>query len=429
MQFFHRIVFMSLFRAEVYQARQNRWTGRIVLTRPFSFTFLTICAALLALALVLFTIFGSYTDKTSVEGQLLPRLGVARVYPPEAGIITAVHVADGDMVNAGDALFTLSTSRYDGSGNVQARLAAEAELKKTLAEQEIQRQQRIQENERKALQDSLARLQEQRKHVKQKIAAQAQRVTLAEQIVAKQRRLVREKAVSEVEKMRSEGALLELRTDLETFKREEAALARDIGEQQSTLANLPARQQTEISQLERAAAAYKQEVLDYSLRGEQTIRAAASGRVNALNAEAGQQVDPARLLLSIVPQDAELVVQLYVPSRAIGFIAPEDRVILRYQAYPYQKFGHAEGRILSIVETALGKQELSGLGVVFSNPALLNEPAYLVRVKPDKASINVYGKEKPLHIGMVVEADILHERKRLYEWILEPLYGIADKWQ
>ena len=429
MQFFHRIVFMSLFRAEVYQAKQNRWTGRIVLTRPFSFTFLTICAALLALALVLFTIFGSYTDKTSVEGQLLPRLGVARVYPPEAGIITAVHVADGDMVNAGDALFTLSTSRYDGSGNVQARLAAEAELKKTLAEQEIQRQQRIHENERQALQGSLARLQEQRKHVKQKIAAQAQRVTLAEQIVAKQRRLVREKAVSEVEKMRSEEALLELRTDLETFKREEAALARDIGEQQSTLANLPARQQTEISQLERAAAAYKQEVLDYSLRGEQTIRAAASGRVNALNAEAGQQVDPARLLLSIVPQDAELVVQLYVPSRAIGFIAPEDRVILRYQAYPYQKFGHAEGRILSIAETALGKQELSGLGVVFSNPALLNEPAYLVRVKPDKASINVYGKEKPLHIGMVVEADILHERKRLYEWILEPLYGIADKWQ
>lgn len=373
--------------------------------------------------------FGSYTDKTSVEGQLLPRLGVARVYPPEAGIITAVHVADGDMVNAGDALFTLSTSRYDGSGNVQARLAAETELKKTLAEQEIQRQQRIHENERKALQGSLARLQEQRKHVKQKIAAQAQRVTLAEQIVAKQRRLVREKAVSEVEKMRSEGALLELRTDLETFKREEAALARDIGEQQSTLANLPARQQTEISQLERAAAAYKQEVLDYSLRGEQTIRAAASGRVNALNAEAGQQVDPARLLLSIVPQDAELVVQLYVPSRAIGFIAPEDKVILRYQAYPYQKFGHAEGRILSIAETALGKQELSGLGVVFSNPALLNKPAYLVRVKPDKATINVYGKEQPLHIGMVVEADILHERKRLYEWILEPLYSIADKWQ
>ncbi|EHM55076.1 hypothetical protein HMPREF9080_00974 [Cardiobacterium valvarum F0432] len=36
--------------------------------------------------------------------------------------------------------------------------------------------------------------------------------------------------------MRSEGALLELRTDLKTFKREEAALARDIGEQQSTLA-------------------------------------------------------------------------------------------------------------------------------------------------------------------------------------------------
>ena len=105
MQFFHHIVFMSLFRAEVYQAKQNRWTGRIVLTRPFSFTFLTICAVLLALALVLFTIFSSYTDKTSVEGQLLPRLGVARVYPPEAGIITAVHVAEGEIYFYKDIAF------------------------------------------------------------------------------------------------------------------------------------------------------------------------------------------------------------------------------------------------------------------------------------------------------------------------------------
>jgi auxiliary transport protein, membrane fusion protein len=28
---------------------------------------------------------------------------------------------------------------------------------------------------------------------------------------------------------------------------------------------------------------------------------------------------------------------------------------------------------------------------------------------------------------MVVEADILHERKKLYEWVLDPLYSITGK--
>ena len=138
-------------------------------------------------------------------------------------------------------------------------------------------------------------------------------------------------------------------------------------------------------------------------------------------------MDPSRLLLSIVPQHAELLANLYVPSRAIGFIRPNDKVVLRYQAYPYQKFGHAGGKIVSVAKTALGKQELAGLGIIFADAALLNEPAYLIKVKLDKQSIRVYGEEKPLQIGMVVEADVLHERKKLYEWALDPLYSISGK--
>lgn len=72
-------------------------------------------------------------------------------------------------------------------------------------------------------------------------------------------------------------------------------------------------------------------------------------------------------------------------------------------------------------------RQLAGLGLIFSNPALVNEPAYLVKVKPAKQTVKAYGEEKPLQIGMVLEADILHERKKLYEWVLEPLYSIWGK--
>lgn len=121
---------MTLFRPEVFQAKKNRWTGQIVLVRPFSLQFLTFFAVSLAAILVAFLIFGSYTNKTTVTGQLLPTTGVVRVYSQDMGVIAHQHVMNGDFVKKGDVLFTLSTSRNDNNGSIQARLLAEAELKK-----------------------------------------------------------------------------------------------------------------------------------------------------------------------------------------------------------------------------------------------------------------------------------------------------------
>lgn len=50
-----------------------------------------------------------------------------------------------------------------------------------------------------------------------------------------------------------------------------------------------------------------------------------------------------------------------------------------------------------------------------------------MKVKPAKQTVKAYREEKPLQIGMVLEADILHERKKLDEWVLEPLYSIWGK--
>ena len=418
---------MSLFRSEVFEAKKNRWTGQIVLVRPFSLFALTLFAVCLAAALIAFAAFGSYTNKTTVGGQLVPLGGVVRVYAPETGVITDKKVADGDFVRAGDVLFTLSTARSDGTGSVQARLAAEAKLKKTLAEQDIARQKRIHANEKTAQENTLRRLRQQLLHVQDQIAVQQKRITLNSKMLAKQNELVRQGALSELERTNYENMLLGLKADLAAYQREESNLAREIAAQQSNLDKLPEQQANEISQLERTLAAYNQEILDYGVRDGQTIRAAVSGYANAVNAEVGQQADASRLLASIVPQTVQLQANLYVPSRAVGFVKPGDKVVLRYQAYPYQKFGHATGRIVSIAQTALNKQELANLGNIFTNPALLNEPAYLVKVKLDKQTILVYGKETKLPIGMTAEADILHENKKLYEWMLDPLYSVAGK--
>ena len=358
----------------------------------------------------------------------MPVDGVVKVYAPEAGVITDKKVNDGDVVQKGDALFTLSTARFNEEGDVQARLAQEASVKQALAAQEVARLARVHENEAKSLQSSIGRLKSQLADAENQLAGQRRRVRLAEQVVEKYRPLVKKGFISEQQLMGYESEMLEQVSRLDMLKREKSGIARELGEQQIALAALPEKQQTETSQLNRTLSGINQEVLDFDSRGEQTIRASRAGVVGTGNVEVGQQVDPARLLVSIVPEKSELVANLYVPSKAAGFVQPDDKVVLRYQAFPYQKFGHAEGRIVSVAKTALGKQELAGLGLIFSNPALVNEPAYLVKVKLAKQTVKAYGEEKPLQIGMVLEADILHERKKLYEWVLEPLYSISGKW-
>lgn len=104
---------------------------------------------------------------------------------------------------------------------------------------------------------------------------------------------------------------------------------------------------------------------------------------------------------------------------AIGFIASGDMVLLRYQAFPYQKFGHQQGQVARISRSALSPGEL---GSLIGN-AQAGEPYYRVTVELARQAITAYGKEEALKPGMALDADILGERRRLIEWFIEPLYS------
>jgi membrane fusion protein len=112
-----------------------------------------------------------------------------------------------------------------------------------------------------------------------------------------------------------------------------------------------------------------------------------------------------------------------VPSRAVGFIEPGDTVLLRYQAYPYQKFGHQTGRVARISRSALSAAELQSISGFNSN----GEPLYRVTVRLARQAVTAYGKPEALRPGMLLEADVLGERRRLIEWIFAPLYSVTGR--
>ncbi|MNE74693.1 Colicin V secretion protein CvaA [compost metagenome] len=153
-----------------------------------------------------------------------------------------------------------------------------------------------------------------------------------------------------------------------------------------------------------------------------------AGLLTGLNVQTGQQVAPGTLLASLIPQGATLSAYLYATPRQAGFVEPGQQVLMRYAAYPYQKFGMARGRVIEVAKSPYATQELPPhIGSAVQGSGMQGQLFYRVTVALDAQSIQVYGQPQPLQAGMLLEADILQDRRRLYEWALEPLYSVTGK--
>jgi membrane fusion protein len=108
------------FRTEALEAQKSQWLGSIVLMRPLSFAVVCWSALVITLALVALLVFGQYTKRARVMGVLAPERGVIKVMPPQVGLILARHVNEGDRVQAGDKLLTLSLDRVTGISSVNS---------------------------------------------------------------------------------------------------------------------------------------------------------------------------------------------------------------------------------------------------------------------------------------------------------------------
>jgi membrane fusion protein len=118
--------------------------------------------------------------------------------------------------------------------------------------------------------------------------------------------------------------------------------------------------------------------------------------------------------MTIVPDQAELEANLYVPSSAAGFVKVGAQVLIRYEAYPYQKFGIQEARVTSISRTSVNADELPF-------PVKTDEPLYLITAELAKETITAFGREEQLQAGAKFQADLVLEDRKLWEWAIEPL--------
>ncbi|MFZ3194530.1 MAG: HlyD family efflux transporter periplasmic adaptor subunit [Moraxellaceae bacterium] len=419
----------SLFRQQAIDAQQTSNLGRIVMVRPFSFTVITTVSVVLGLLLMCLFYFGSYTRRTSVTGQLMPVQGLVRVFPIQTGIVTQRQVKEGQSVQQGELLYTISSERTGGQGQaIQAQISQQVTERAQSIQIEINKTKQLHQDESNNQQNRVVSLQRELGQLDTLIDEQQRRVSLAQQAVERYRNLSSRGFASQEQLQSQQEQWLDQSGRLQSLQRERSSLQAELQRQQNELQSLPLRQQALIAPLARMLTQTQQEFTESEARRTLHIVAPEAGVVTNILSEVGQVTEPNRPMLAIVPQHSLLEAQLYVPSQAMGFVREGQAVLLRYQSFPYQKFGQAKGVVTSIARTALSPTELAGSGLaLIPSLQVSNEPVYRIHVRLAQQAITAYGQQQPLQAGMVLDADILQERRRLYEWVLEPLYTISGR--
>jgi len=158
----------------------------------------------------------------------------------------------------------------------------------------------------------------------------------------------------------------------------------------------------------------KMKIMQYQDSRTYVIRAPMTGIISTLNFDVGQTVQSDQPLLTIIPQNAELVAQLYIPVSKSGFITPQAPIVLRYDAYPYRYFGVATAQIISMTQSILRDRDED-------KPIDIGEPYYKVIARLDKQSMMLYGRSHRLYQGMTCSALIAGVHKKIWRWIFDPM--------
>jgi membrane fusion protein len=413
----------SLFRRETEEARAASWLGRIVLIRPVSFSILALCALLCAFLLGAYFFAGHYTRKARLTGVLAPTQGIVRVVAQQAGVVASVGVQEGDAIDKDAMLCVIVDPRAP-----VAHETAEQALRERFAERRVmllrQRATAIAAAQLEIAaavrrREALAR---ENAQIAREVAAQEERLATAQRNYQRTRDLADSGFLSRMALDRERENELEQRSRLESLRRSALGLAREREAQESEAALAGARVRAQVASVDVQRAALEQEALERALQYRAIVASPGRGRVGAVLVEAGQAVLPGTTLVTILPADATLEAVLYSPSRSMGFVKVGQEVLLRYLAYPHQKFGSHRAIVRAISANPVSAAEL---GIVPLDGG--REPLYRIRATLERQSIDAYGRSEALQSGMQVEADVMLDRRRLIEWVFEPLLSLAGR--
>lgn len=402
----------------------------------------------LALLTLLWSIFGHMDIVATAQGKIIPSEGTQVVQPIGTATIKAIHVREGQEVQAGDLLIELDGTvpraerqRLQNEWHAWTLQAARAQaVLEAIASGQapvlpamdvvpvraLEDARRLAQGEYAALQAKLAgmdaelaRRQAERQSTLGQVSrlertapiarqrAEALKDLAGNQYVARNTFLERER-----ERIEQESELVVQRSRVQ----EVSALIRETRQQRDTLlaearhANLD-----HLNEARERLALLEQDLIKAGQSERLTrLTAPVSGTVQQLAVRTvGGVVTEAQPLLLVVPQEHTLEIEAFLENKDVGFVRPGQEAEVKIETFPYTKYGIVPGTVTTVSDDAIN-DEKKGL-------------VYALRVALSHSSIQVNGTDVRLAPGMSVTAEIKTGRRRVIEYFLGPLLEYATE--
>lgn len=411
----------SIFRREALAHQQQRYQGAPLIAQNPAVSVLVAFVTITALAIVCLAFWGEYTRKEHVSGYLSTTRGLMKITTPQNGTIQEKRVREGQSVKNGDVLLVLSSERATTrTTETTSLILAKLQERKASLRIEQEKQRAIDILTETSTTERIGGLKLEVADAQHQMDSQRSRVSSAERSVTRQEQLVAEHFSSQAALEQKQEELIDQRNQLSQIQRTVTSLARELTTARLDLQAAGLKRSNNAAGLDRQMAELDQQLVELDSRRSVVLTAPADGTITTILADVGQSVTANVPLLTILPIGAELEAQLLVPTRAAGFIKQAQEVALRYQAFPYQRFGHHLGAVVTVGRTVIQPNETNF-------PIPITEPVYRVTVKLPAQQVMAYGQAMSLQSGMLVDADIRVDKRRLIEWIFDPLFSITGR--
>ncbi len=418
---------MSLFRPEALAAQTHGGFGKLRAGRSAGAWTITAIALALAASLITYGIIGEASRKARVIGILVASGGDINLIAPVAAKLQKINVAEGQVVRAGEVMFVLDLDHQTTTGTTTVQIASQLDARRASLDDERRQRQMNTDLRRQALNERATNLSAELAKLGDEIALQARRKQLAQSALTRQEGLAAARFISNANVEQAQEQVIDQDARLAAFERQRIALRRDQNAIHAELAQIDSAAATDIATLDRALVTLEIDRVENTARTSIVVTAPSDGRINASLLSVGQSVAAGQTLATMQAADTELEAQLYAPSRAIGFVQAGQTAQMRLEAYPYQKFGLQFGTVQSVSMSALAPNELPPAIQARFGQRLSGEALYRITLKIAKQTIAVYGRDEPLKSGLALEADIVQEKRRIVEWLFEPLFAFVRR--
>ena len=182
----------------------------------------------------------------------------------------------------------------------------------------------------------------------------------------------------------------------------------------------------------------KQLVKARKRRQSMTIESPIDGIVTASAiTTVGQVVNPGAELMRIVPGDAALEIEAFLPNKDIGFVAAGQEAVIKIEAFPFTRFGVLHGRVTEVATDAVPEPDAQQMEsepakqlqsvIPLGNVQRMQNLVFPVTVKPDAEVINVDGVLQPLSPGMAATVEIKTGKRRILEYLFSPMVEVTSQ--